>query len=97
MSTFTGQVSTLHGLVRAINPETGEVRILEQGSPIFVGEVVVTSEAGGIMISMENGEQLTLGRNTQMLIDGDVADKASAADAETESAVDIAALQQAVL
>ncbi|WP_019557737.1 retention module-containing protein, partial [Thiomicrorhabdus arctica] len=97
MSTFTGEVSTLQGLVRAVNPETGEARILEKGSPVYDGEVIETSLIGGVLIDMQNGTQLTLGRDTQMLIDGDVADNASVLDAATEGAVDVAALQQAVL
>ena len=97
MSNFAGEVSTLQGLVRAVNPETGEARVLEAGSPVFAGEVIETSPAGGVLINMQNGEQLTLGRDTQMRIDGDVADKASVLDVATEGAVDVAALQQAVL
>lgn len=97
MSNFAGEVSTLQGVVRAVNPETGEARVLEQGSPVFTGEVIETSPIGGVLINMQNGEQLTLGRDTQMLIDGDVADNASVLDAATEGAVDVAALQQAVL
>jgi hypothetical protein len=97
MSNFAGEVSTLQGVVRAVNPETGEARVLEKGSPIFAGEVIVTSPIGGVLINMQNGEQLTLGRDTKMLIDGDVAYNASVLDAATEGAVDVAALQQAVL
>ncbi len=97
MSTFAGEVSTIQGVVRAVNPETGEARVLEKGSPVNVGEVIETSSIGGVLINMQNGSQLTLGRDTQMLIDGDVADNASVLDAPTEGAVDVAALQQAVL
>lgn len=97
MSNFAGEVSTLQGVVRTVNPETGEARVLEKGSPIFAGEVIATSPIGGVLINMQNGEQLTLGRDTKMLIDGDVADNASVLDATTEGAVDVAALQQAVL
>ncbi len=97
MSTIAGEVSTLQGVVRAVNPETGEARVLEKGSPVYAREVIETSPIGGVLINMQDGAQLTLGRDTQMRIDGDVADNAALLDAETEGAVDVAALQQAIL
>ncbi|MEA1988816.1 MAG: retention module-containing protein, partial [Pseudomonadota bacterium] len=97
MSTIVGEVSKLEGIVRAINPVTGEVRVLEAGSPVFAGEIIQTSGKGGIVIDMANGTLLTLGRDTQMRLDDDVSGKANTVDSGTEGAVDIAALQQAVL
>jgi len=97
MSTIVGEVSKPEGIVRAINPVTGEVRVLEAGSPVFGGEIIQTSGKGGIVIDMANGTLLTLGRDTQMRLDDDVSGKASTVDSGTEGAVDIAALQQAVL
>ncbi|WEJ62781.1 immunoglobulin-like domain-containing protein [Thiomicrorhabdus lithotrophica] len=97
MSTIVGEVSKLEGIVRAINPVTGEVRVLEKGSPVFAGEIIQTSGKGGVVVDMTNGTLLTLGRDTQMRLDDDVSGKASTVDSGTEGAVDIAALQQAVL
>ncbi|WP_040727020.1 immunoglobulin-like domain-containing protein [Thiomicrorhabdus sp. Kp2] len=97
MSTIVGNVSKLEGIVRAINPVTGEVRVLEAGSPVYAGEIIQTSGKGGVVVDMVNGTLLTLGRDTQMRLDDDVSGQASALDSGTEGAVDIEALQQAVL
>ncbi|WP_029408748.1 retention module-containing protein, partial [Thiomicrorhabdus sp. Milos-T2] len=97
MSTIVGEVAKLEGIVRAINPVTGEVRILEPGSPVFAGEIIQTSDKGGVVVGMVNGTLLTLGRDTQMRLDDDVSGQASTVDSGTEGAVDIAALQQAIL
>ncbi|BCN92322.1 hypothetical protein THMIRHAM_01070 [Thiomicrorhabdus immobilis] len=97
MSTIVGEVSKLEGVVRAINPATGESRVLQAGDEVFAGEVIQTSGKGGIVIDMANGTLLTLGRDTQMRLDDDVAGQANMVDSGTEGAVDIAALQQAVL
>ncbi|GKT11405.1 MAG: hypothetical protein ISEC1_P0369 [Thiomicrorhabdus sp.] len=97
MSTSIGEVSSLEGIVHAINPTTQESRTIEMGDPIFAGETIVTSADGAIFISLDNGETLTLGRHTQMLLDDDVFSTASI-DVGTEAVTnDIAALQQAVL
>lgn len=97
MSTIIGQVSTIKGCVRAIAPVTGRIRILEKGSPVFAGEMIITSAVGGILMTLENGVQLTLSRDTQMRLDHDVISQASTIDSGTEGAVDIEALQQALL
>ncbi|WP_127469918.1 tandem-95 repeat protein [Thiomicrorhabdus aquaedulcis] len=96
MATIIGQVTSLQGTVRAINPVTGEVRILEVGSPIFAGETLQTSSTGGVVVNMQNGELLTLGRDTQMLLDDDVIGQANTPDI-TEASAEVAALQQAIL
>ncbi|WP_373020993.1 retention module-containing protein, partial [Thiomicrorhabdus sp.] len=96
MSIVAGKVSAVTGVVQAINPNTGEIRLLSQGDQIFSGEVILTSVTGGITIDLNNGELLTLGRDTEMLMDEDVTG-ASVTDSATENAVDVAALQQAIL
>ncbi|WP_168188881.1 retention module-containing protein [Thiomicrorhabdus sediminis] len=97
MSTVVGTVSKIEGVVRAINPVTGEIRILEEGSQVLAGEIIQTSGKGGVVVDMDNGTLLTLGRDTQMRLDDDVVGKASGMDSATEGAVDVEALQQAVL
>ncbi|MDX1352773.1 MAG: retention module-containing protein, partial [Thiomicrorhabdus sp.] len=97
MSTIVGNVSKLEGIVRAINPVTGEVRVLEAGSPVYAGEIIQTSGVGGVVVDMVNGTLLTLGRDTQMRLDDDVSGYATNVDSGTEGSVDIEALQQAVL
>ncbi|MDG6774175.1 retention module-containing protein, partial [Thiomicrorhabdus sp. ZW0627] len=95
MSVVAGKVSAVTGVVQAINPNTGEIRLLASGDQIFTGEVILTSVSGGITIDLNNGELLTLGRDTEMLLDDDVVGMTS--DASTENSVDVAALQQAIL
>ncbi|WP_460186214.1 retention module-containing protein, partial [Thiomicrorhabdus hydrogeniphila] len=97
MSTIVGNVTKLEGIVRAINPVTGESRVLEAGSPVYAGEIIQTSGKGGVVVDMVNGTLLTLGRDTQMRLDDDVSGHVSTVDSGTEGAVDIDALQQAVL
>ncbi|GAB6069199.1 VCBS domain-containing protein [Thiomicrorhabdus hydrogeniphila] len=97
MSIIVGNVSKIEGVVRAINPVTGEVRILEAGSPVYQGEILQTSAKSGVIVDMANGTLLTLGRDTQMRLDDDVSNPSSSVDTGTEGAVDVAALQQAVL
>ncbi|WP_321325261.1 Calx-beta domain-containing protein [Thiomicrorhabdus sp.] len=97
MSTIVGNVTKLEGIVRAINPVTGESRVLEAGSPVFAGEIIQTSSKGGVVVDMVNGSLLTLGRDTQMRLDDDVSGQASMLDSGTEGTVDIEALQQAIL
>lgn len=97
MSTIVGQVSRIDGVVKAINPQTGESRTLIEGSTVSSGEIIQTSGKGGVVIEMNNGTLLTLGRDTEMLLDDDVTSTANFLDSGTEASVDIAALQQAIL
>ena len=77
MSNVVGQVTKIEGVVKAINPETGESRILQEGSTVFAGEVIQTSGQGGVVITMNNGSLLTLGRDTKMRLDDDVVTEAT--------------------
>uniref|UniRef100_UPI0015BC6C65 retention module-containing protein n=1 Tax=Thiomicrorhabdus cannonii TaxID=2748011 RepID=UPI0015BC6C65 len=96
MSMVAGKINAVTGVVQAINPATGAVRIVMKGDQVYEGEMIVTSAGAGVTIDLPNGETLTLGRETQMLLDNDVIATASV-DAETEAATDVAALQQAIL
>lgn len=108
MSSIVGKVSKVDGVVEVLNPETGEVRTLIEGGDVFLGEIVQTSENGGVIIEFENGTFLTLGRSTQMLLDSELARTVSHLESGAEGDVtagtetdvgniDIEALQQAVL
>lgn len=96
MSMVAGKINAVTGVVQAINPATGAVRIVMKGDQVYEGEMIVTSAGAGVTIDLPNGETLTLGRETQMLLDKDVI-ASSSVDAETEAATDVAALQQAIL
>ncbi|MEA3405763.1 MAG: retention module-containing protein [Pseudomonadota bacterium] len=97
MSVLAGKVTSITGMVQAKNPFTGEVRILKEGDEVLLGDIIVTSMDGNVTISLENGDLLTLGRDTQMAMDEDVVGAPGMIDPVTEGAVDVAALQQAVL
>jgi len=97
MSVLAGKVASVTGMVQAKNPLTGEVRILKEGDEVLLGDIIVTSMDGNVTITLENGDLLTLGRDTQMAMDEDVVGAPGMIDPVTEGAVDVAALQQAVL
>ncbi|WP_319380494.1 hypothetical protein [Thiomicrorhabdus sp.] len=79
MSTIVGEVTSLEGVVQAINPTTGEVRVLGVGSQVFSGEMLQTLD-GKVSVSMMNGDELNLGSNTKMRLDGDVTSVAKLMD-----------------
>uniref|UniRef100_UPI000491F302 retention module-containing protein n=1 Tax=Thiomicrorhabdus chilensis TaxID=63656 RepID=UPI000491F302 len=95
MSIVAGKITAVTGTVQAVNPNTGEVRLLVVGDQVFADEVIITSVTGGVTVDLNNGDLLTLGRNTEMVLDDDVV--GLAADSATEGAVDVEALQQALL
>ncbi|MDG6778850.1 retention module-containing protein [Thiomicrorhabdus sp. zzn3] len=97
MSMVAGKVTAVSGVVQAVNPSTGEVRLLVTGDQVFQDEMIVTAVTGGVTIDMENGEVLTLGRNTEMTLDEDVVGIASNTNPTTDAAMDAEALQQAIL
>ena len=97
MATVIGQISSLQGVVKAINTVTGEVRVLEIGDSVFADEALQTSNGGAVMVSMLNGETLTLGRDTYMLLNDDVFGQANNIDVATEATSAVEALQAAIL
>jgi VCBS repeat-containing protein len=95
MSTVVvGEVSSLEGMVRAIEPTTQSVRILEVGDTVFQNELLVTSSPANIMLTLNDGEILTLGRNSELFLDGDVF---SEVVSNNEAVANVATLQQFVL
>ncbi|MCF6298829.1 MAG: retention module-containing protein, partial [Thiomicrorhabdus sp.] len=95
MSTVVvGEVSSLEGMVRAIEPTTQSVRILEEGDAVFQNELLITSSPANLMLTLNNGEILTLGRNSELFLDGDVF---SEVISNNEAVADVATLQQFVL
>ncbi len=98
MSILAGTVTSVTGMVQAQNPTTGEMRVLKVGDEVQVGDVIVTSINGNISITLQSGELLTLGRDSQIALDESVLGAEAMADtAAEEPAVDVEALQRAVL
>ncbi|CAN8141380.1 Retention module-containing protein [uncultured Thiomicrorhabdus sp.] len=72
MATQVGTVQSVTGAVKAVNENTGEERILTVGSPVYQGESIQTLDTSNVLISMKNGELVTLGRSTTMVMSDDV-------------------------
>ena len=96
MATVIGKVSNLENIVRAVTPVTQEVRTLTLGESVFANDKIITANNASATIEFSNGEILTLGRSSQITLDDDVYSIANL-DSETETAVNLDALQQAVL
>jgi CshA-type fibril repeat protein len=97
MSIIAGKITAITGQVQAINSTTGEVRFLGLGDVIYQGEQLITSADGSVSVDLINGELLTLGRGTQMLVDDDVLGGAGSTLAAAGDTIDVEALQQALL
>ncbi len=97
MPTLAGKVTTITGLVQAKDPITGAVTALKQGDKVFADDIIMTSLDGNITLNLTNGDLLTLGRDMQMVLNEDVIGTAAMTDSATEGAVDVEALQLAVL
>jgi Ca2+-binding RTX toxin-like protein len=90
-----GSVVILYGSVRAVATDGAE-RVLAPGSPVFLGDHIVTGPDGMVSIFFEeNGSQLDLGRMSEAFIDQEVAG-GSAAEAAAEIAAEVADIQEAL-
>ncbi len=71
MNTAAGNVIFLTGVVKAVSAD-GEERILHYGDRVYVGDQILTDQAGNIIIELENGKELDLGRNSQTVLDEEI-------------------------
>jgi T1SS-143 domain-containing protein len=67
MATLIGVVSQVVGEVYAVAGD-GTRRPLVEGDRLFAGEQIVTGAAGAIAVAMRNGQQLTLGRDSSLML-----------------------------
>ena len=67
MATLIGVVSQVVGEVFAVAGD-GTRRPVVEGDRVFAGEQIITGEAGAVAIAMSNGQQLTLGRDSALLL-----------------------------
>ncbi|MBN2647169.1 MAG: retention module-containing protein, partial [Thiotrichales bacterium] len=88
-----GVVTSIRGLVKALDPQTGIERILTVGSPVYQGEMLQTAEASQVLVTMKSGELVNLGRLTSITIDEDVINDK---DPKTEMTAKMAALEKAI-
>ncbi len=72
-SPAVGKVMVVNGTVQA-QASDGSMRILEVGSPVFMGERIITGGDGMVSIVLEDGlgTRLDLGRMSEVLVDADL-------------------------
>jgi hypothetical protein len=66
-----GNVIFLTGVVKAISAD-GEERVLHYGDKVYVGDQIITDQAGNLIVELENGKELDLGRNSQTVLDEEI-------------------------
>ena len=68
MATLIGVVSQVVGEVFAVASD-GSRRPVSEGDRVYTGEQLVTGASGAVAVTMTNGQQLTLGRDSSMTLD----------------------------
>ncbi|WP_171011847.1 retention module-containing protein, partial [Pseudomonas sp. 2FE] len=68
MATLIGVVSQVVGEVYAVAGD-GARRPLTEGDRVFAGEQLVTGAAGAVAVTLRNGQELTLGRDSSLALD----------------------------
>jgi hypothetical protein len=97
-----GTVQSIDGDVEAIDVE-GNVRVLKEGDPIFLSDVIVTADGSDISIGLDaftdqQSDPIIISEKSRLLISEDtVPGINNAIDLIDENAVDIPSLQKAVL
>ncbi|MDM8350202.1 retention module-containing protein, partial [Pseudomonas sp. sp1636] len=71
MATLIGVVSQVVGEVFAVAGD-GTRRLLIEGDRVFAGEQLVTGAAGAVAIALASGGELTLGRDSNQMLDTQV-------------------------
>ena len=67
MATLIGVVSQIVGEVYAVAGD-GTRRPLVEGDRVYAGEQLETGAAGAVAVTLSNGELLTLGRDSGLLL-----------------------------
>ncbi|HCR3985252.1 TPA: retention module-containing protein, partial [Kluyvera ascorbata] len=90
MADVTGIIKAIIGQAFAISPD-GSRRLLVEGDKIFAGEQIETGADGAVTVSLANGKNLDLGRDSLW-------DSASISPTTTPETTptDVAAIQQAI-
>ncbi|HLD66741.1 MAG TPA: retention module-containing protein, partial [Pseudomonas sp.] len=68
MAALIGVVSQVVGEVFAVAAD-GTRRPLEAGDRVFAGEQLVTAANGAVAVALASGGELTLGRDSQLMLD----------------------------
>ncbi|MCG4454700.1 retention module-containing protein, partial [Pseudomonas sp. MMS21-TM103] len=101
MATLIGVVSQVIGEVFAV-AGNGERRTLAEGDRVFAGEQLVTGASGAVAIALVGGGELTLGRDSNLMLDtqllagarGDGSAAAAQGVESAPSAQDLAEVEQ---
>ena len=90
-----GHVKLITGNVTAID-SGGVERILQPGDAVFADDVIVTSSQAGLVIELRDGSSLSMGANSETILDDEVYNPGAAEDI-TDRSSSIDAIQQAIL
>ena len=94
MATEIGIIKTLIGTAVATGTN-GAQRTLQAGDRIFQDEVITTGPAGAVEVEFSDGSVMTLGRNSQAVLDNETFSPQDIAQPTVDA--DVEALQQALL
>ncbi|OUR89496.1 hypothetical protein A9Q92_01050 [Methylophaga sp. 42_8_T64] len=94
MATVIGIIKTLIGTAVATGTN-GSQRTLQAGDRIFQDEVITTGPAGAVEVEFSDGSVMTLGRNSQAVLDNEAFSPQDIAQPTVDA--DVEALQQALL
>lgn len=67
-----GVVQSAIGMVVAVDAISGATRVLNEGSPVYRNESISTMDGATVLIEFTNGESLSLGRMTEIVLTDDV-------------------------
>lgn len=96
MATEIGMIKTLIGTAVATAAD-GSQRTLQTGDRVYQDEIITTGAGGAVEVEFSDGSVMTLGRNSQAVLDTDAFDPQDVAQAPADAASDVEALQQALL
>ncbi|WP_259765237.1 retention module-containing protein, partial [Pseudomonas protegens] len=74
MATLIGIVTKVIGQVYAVGAD-GARRLLVEGDRLFVGEQLVTGAEGAVAVHLQNGQDLTLGRDSSQQLTAQLLDQ----------------------
>lgn len=72
MAVAAGRIIGINGDVLVLDTETQEVRAVQEGSEIYLNEVIITQEEATVAVETIDGNTITLGGDTQFVLSNDV-------------------------
>ncbi|MCX4186909.1 retention module-containing protein [Methylophaga sp. OBS4] len=96
MAKQIGTVNAVSGAVSATSSD-GTIRNLQLNDVVYEDDLIITGENGVVEIGFANNHTMDLGRNSQVMLDGDIYDATTTGASGQPSSPDVEAIQQAVL